>query len=185
MVLPPHVTYAVRWTSPEGYSIDSVAVLYTRDSRSEWQVVAHGIPDGNAFAWTTPDSTSDSSYVAVGIYQGRSLLGVGVAGPFVIGNTTAVEEGDAEAPKAFALYPIRPNPFNSTADVSFDLPLVSHVHLRVFDVSGRLVATLASGPMPAGRHTIHWKPVGVSSGVYFCELNTRSFRTVERVLLLR
>jgi hypothetical protein len=185
MVLPPRATYVVRWTSPDSHAIDSVAVLYARDSRSEWQVLAHGIPDGNAFAWTTPDSTSDSSYVAVGIYQGKTLLGVGVAGPFMIGNTTAVEDVNGGAPKAFALYPMRPNPFNSTAAVSLDLPVTSDVHVRVFDVSGRLVATLASGPMPAGRHTIHWRPVGVSSGVYFCEFDTRTFRTVERVLLLR
>jgi flagellar hook assembly protein FlgD len=51
------------------------------------------------------------------------------------------------------------------------------VRLKVFDVSGRLVANLADGRVEAGFHTIHWKGQGsngatVGSGVYLARLET-------------
>jgi hypothetical protein len=61
------------------------------------------------------------------------------------------------------------------------------VDLSVFDVSGRRVATVISGELPAGHHTASWtgrdgKGRPVASGVYFYRLATDE-RTLTRKML--
>lgn len=65
--------------------------------------------------------------------------------------------------------------------VNFSLPEATDVSLRVFDVTGRIVATLASGSMSAGSYSATWK---ASSGVYFVKLVTPEFSAVRKVVLL-
>ena len=50
----------------------------------------------------------------------------------------------------------RPNPFGQETSLAFELPAATAVRLQIFDVTGRLVRTLASGEMGAGRHGIVW-----------------------------
>ncbi len=69
----------------------------------------------------------------------------------------------------------RPNPFNPQTQISFDLPSAGPASLRVYDLSGRLVATLVDAPLTAGSHSATWDGTdlngqAVASGVYLYEL---------------
>src|SRR5262249_59459015 len=83
----------------------------------------------------------------------------------------------ADPALAFALAQNQPNPFR-TRDVTvvrFTLPEARDVRLDVFDVSGRIVQTLASGPLGPGLHTLTWNGTGrtgarLPSGVYLYRL---------------
>ena len=79
---------------------------------------------------------------------------------------------------SFSVYP---NPARS-ATVSFALPRRDDVDLSVFDLSGRKVATLAKGSLPAGQYTREWSGKGVGAGVYFVRLRvgpeTYNLRTI-------
>ncbi len=79
---------------------------------------------------------------------------------------------------SFSAYP---NPARVTK-VSFALPKQSVVDLSVYDLSGRKVASLASGSMPAGQYTRDWDGGGAGAGVYFVRLRvdseTYNIRTV-------
>lgn len=79
---------------------------------------------------------------------------------------------------SFSAYP---NPARVTK-VSFALPKQSVVDLSVYDLSGRKVASLASGSLPAGQYTRDWDGGGAGAGVYFVRLRvdseTYNIRTV-------
>jgi hypothetical protein len=64
----------------------------------------------------------------------------------------AVEPPVAEA----QLIGNRPNPFASSTAIRFALAREERVDLGVYDLSGRLVATLQSGRLAAGDHSIEW-----------------------------
>jgi FlgD Ig-like domain len=69
----------------------------------------------------------------------------------------------------------RPNPAGSLCSVAFSLAADASVQLRVFDLHGRLIRTLVSGPRPRGLHTVTWDLTGqsgqrVAAGVYFARL---------------
>lgn len=77
--------------------------------------------------------------------------------------TVAVE--DADAPE-FRLA-IGPQPLRFQARVSFALPAAGAFSLRIYDVAGRVVSTLAFGRWPAGRHELAWSAAALEAGVYF------------------
>ncbi|MCX6144008.1 MAG: T9SS type A sorting domain-containing protein, partial [Ignavibacteriales bacterium] len=59
------------------------------------------------------------------------------------------------------------------------------VALKVFDILGRVVATLIDGRMQAGIHRIGWDAGGSPSGVYFARLQAGRFVQTIRLLLLK
>lgn len=75
-------------------------------------------------------------------------------------------------PQTAALLQNYPNPFNASTQIPLELPSRSHVTLKVFDVLGRQVSTLADCEFTAGRHVFHWNGTGtngqpLASGKYF------------------
>jgi YD repeat-containing protein len=77
---------------------------------------------------------------------------------------TSVEEG--QAPLQFALGPTTPNPGSGPRHLVFSIPSNGHVTLRVFDVSGRQVATLLDRVLPAGHHDAQFSTDRWAAGVY-------------------
>lgn len=70
-------------------------------------------------------------------------------------------------------FSVSPNPAR-VSNVSFSLPKSADVDLSVFDLSGRKVATLAQGNLPAGQYTREWNGAGNGAGVYFVRLRVGS-----------
>ena len=93
--------------------------------------------------------------------------------------------GAGATPVVFTLEQNHPNPFNPMTQIKFSLPQDANVSLRVYNVAGEVVATLASGPMNAGRHTVTWNAQGAPSGLYFYRLDTGLFSDVKRMMLLK
>ena len=83
-----------------------------------------------------------------------------------------------------------PNPFNPQTAIRFTLSATQNVSLAVYDVSGRLVRTLASGTQEMGTHTITWDGrndagATVSSGVYFYRLDAGKFSQTRKMVMLK
>jgi hypothetical protein len=95
-----------------------------------------------------------------------------------------------DTPTKFALFDAVPNPFNPRTTISFALPAASHVELSVYDVSGRLVATLLDENRPAGTHRVEWDGRNragerVASGVYLYRIQAGGFTDTKRMVLLK
>jgi hypothetical protein len=81
-----------------------------------------------------------------------------------------------------------PDPAPGAVTIRFALPAAGDVSLRVFDVSGRLVRTLAEGRFTAGPHDLRWDrrtAAGASArpGLYFYELRSGSAQATRRLAL--
>jgi|ETNmetMinimDraft_31_1059906.scaffolds.fasta_scaffold01340_3 hypothetical protein len=85
---------------------------------------------------------------------------------------SALNTNDDMMPKEFALHQAYPNPFNPTTTITFDVPAQTHSNasLRIYDITGRLVATLVDEQLTTGTHTLQWQPVNLSSGLYIVQL---------------
>ncbi len=85
---------------------------------------------------------------------------------------SALTTNDDMMPKEFALHQVYPNPFNPSTTISFDIPAQTHSNasLRIYDITGRLVATLVDEQLAPGTHTLQWQPVNLSSGLYIVQL---------------
>jgi hypothetical protein len=78
-----------------------------------------------------------------------------------------------------------PNPFNPTTSLSYTLPEAATVNLQVFDLSGRIVATIVSGLQAAGSHAVTFDGSGLASGVYLYHLQAGERLAVGKMLLLK
>jgi hypothetical protein len=80
----------------------------------------------------------------------------------------------------------RPNPFNPRTKIEFRTVREEMVTLRIFDVRGRLVATLVDGRLPAGTHSIDFDGAKLASGVYMMRLQqSDGTEVVKRMTLLK
>ncbi len=91
----------------------------------------------------------------------------------------------AALPTEFSLGQNYPNPFNPSTTISFGLPSRSFVSLKVFDVMGRDVATLASEHLEAGMYSRRWDAGGMPGGVYFYRLQAGAYTETRSLILLK
>lgn len=102
------------------------------------------------------------------------------------GVVTGVREVDGEPlPAAPVLKQNYPNPFNPTTTVSFVISHASFVSLRVYDVLGRVVATLVNEVKQPGEYSVRWNAEGAPSGLYFCRLTAGKFTDTKKLLLIK
>lgn len=88
-------------------------------------------------------------------------------------------------PKEFRLDQNFPNPFNPTTTIQFALPKRSEVSLRLFDILGRVVATLVDEELQPGEYKVVFEPVGLPSGMYFYRIQTEGFVKTMKLMLLK
>ncbi len=112
-----------------------------------------------------------------------SCVSRGIAVLTVHPEPTAI--GPHDGSRIFALKQNYPNPFNPTTTISFTLPEGARARLNIYDVQGRIVATLVDRVLGPGDHTVQWDAHGVASGVYFCTLESADFKETQKMVLLK
>jgi photosystem II stability/assembly factor-like uncharacterized protein len=101
------------------------------------------------------------------------------------GVTFANESKPRELPSGFVLEQNYPNPFNPSTTITYQLPTVSHVALKVFDILGREVASLVDGFEEPGYKSVTFDASNLASGVYFYRLRAGEFSEIRRMLLVK
>ena len=89
----------------------------------------------------------------------------------------------------FRLHPGRPNPFQGTTTIAYDLPSAGNVALRLLDARGRSRRNFV-GETGQGRHFLAWdgsdgKGRALPAGNYFLVLERGGERRVQRLTLSR
>jgi hypothetical protein len=86
-------------------------------------------------------------------------------------------------PTRFALKGPKPNPMTSEVTVAFDVPYAARVAIKVYDIRGRQVDTIADGAFPPGNHSVGWKlSEDQSPGVYFISMSSPGFSQTRKVV---
>jgi hypothetical protein len=85
----------------------------------------------------------------------------------------------------FALFPLYPNPFNSSISVNFSLKQAGDILLTVHEIHGREVKVLEKGFFTPGIYQAVWNNNNFSSGVYFIRLQQSERLAIEKAVLLK
>jgi hypothetical protein len=110
-------------------------------------------------------------------------------------NGSAVEEPE----QALALYPFRldqnfPNPCRRQTSISYSVPgrgdAKVPVHIGIFDVQGRQIATLANASLAPGEYTTQWTGRdaaghSVPAGVFYCRLQVGGTSAIKKLVVLK
>ncbi len=98
-------------------------------------------------------------------------------------------EVNVGAPAKFDLSQNYPNPFNPSTKINYDIPVDSKVSIKLFDISGREVATLVNEVKTAGYYTVTFNGANLASGMYFyrisAEGNGSNFSETKKMTLIK
>ncbi|MEK9135833.1 MAG: T9SS type A sorting domain-containing protein [Bacteroidota bacterium] len=97
----------------------------------------------------------------------------------------SVPESPRSLPSGFALLQNYPNPFNPTTEIRYQIPEVSHVALKVYDLLGREVATMADDVEEPGYKSVQLNASQLASGVYFYRLQFGRFVETRKMLVVK
>ena len=97
---------------------------------------------------------------------------------------SAVESGDIY-PSIMVLHQNYPNPFNPKTVIKFTVTERSDMLISIYDLSGREVKELVNGELVSGYHQVIWDGrdnhgQSVSSGIFFCKLESKSLVTGQK-----
>ena len=130
----------------------------------------------------TYDNAVDTSWAMSEVEYGSGDLGT--PGRAWDDTLSTASNFDFGIPQTFVLYPSFPNPFNPITTIKFSVETFHVMSLRIFDITGRVVATLINGEIPVGNHEITWNASRQPSGVYIVQLsNSKSIQTQKLILL--
>jgi hypothetical protein len=157
------------WTVASETSNEGFEVQRSLDGGQIWAAI--GFVPGRGTTNTSHDySFSDSvttSMRSVSIVSYR-LRQVDTDGSETF--TKAVDVAIDAAPLALRLMRNYPNPFDYSTTVDYYLAKDAMVSLKVYDMHGREVATLADAEITAGSHSVKWDPRDAPAGMYLCRL---------------
>ena len=116
----------------------------------------------------------------------------GTFGTFIkttTGGISSVSLINSELPLQYSLSQNYPNPFNPSTTINFSIPAVETsrwvVSLKVYDISGREVATLVDQQLTPGTYSVEWNASNHPSGVYFYKLSSADFTQTNKMILIK
>lgn len=146
-------------------------------------------PDGSFRLMDTPNGDLAVVFSEVG-YDGTATTGhvenANGQGTILARRSTLTStELPGTLPASPALLQNYPNPFNPSTTVAFALPERMQVRLRVLDLLGREVATIADGIIDAGRHQRQFDASRLPSGIYLYRLESDRGTLTRRMMLMK
>lgn len=161
---------------PYGWGRDSIDVsfdslftptesgIYTISSVIYWDQNT----DGNINDPPDNDVSNDTLSVKVNVY---------------VESTSLDEQGLSI--EDFHLFQNRPNPFNPSTVITWQLAISSQVELSIFNILGEKVTTLVSEKKVAGYHSIEWDASNFAGGIYYYQIKAGEFRDVKKMVLIK
>jgi len=162
-------------------SFGSIDALIEAEATST--ILIASVPAGeNSFTDPYVPLTGETYY-----YWVEAVSETGSSEKIAAGNlTTSVEN----TPLAYRISAPYPNPFNSSVNLDYEIPVDCHVELTIYDALGRKIAVVRDEKMKAGSHRTVWdgknaKGVTVGSGVYFYSFKAGNYRNSGKIVFLR
>jgi len=152
------------------------AYVFSR-SVNGWIQQSKLLASDGAFNDSFGESVSISgSYCIVGSYWDDNSNGTNAGSAYIYSNfITGVENEQVETLEGFSLLQNYPNPFNPSTKISFSIPGLSFVTLKVYDVVGNEITTLVNEEKLEGVYEVEFNATELSSGIYFYKLKSGNF----------
>jgi photosystem II stability/assembly factor-like uncharacterized protein len=172
-------------------------VIYTTDGGSTWLEDPYlgGLTTKHIISIAAVDSNTASAII-VSSLGGESALAettfiLTVSSDSIVG--IGVEHNSL--PATFKIFQNYPNPFNPSTKIKYQIPKLSFVTLKIYDVLGGEIATLVNEEKPIGSYEVEFSAISgsasggdawnLTSGIYFYRLQAGNFIQTKKMVLLR
>ena len=178
----------ITW-APSGIGGD-VFMEYSTNSGSTWLVLTVATPDDGSHSWTIPNTTTTNGRVKIthltctnNIDESDADFTITYSGVEELSNALGV-------PSVFYLDQNHPNPFNKLTAIKYGIPKPCRVHIGVYDVLGKRLATLLDDALAPGYYqTIididDFAGSALPNGVYFYRMVADDYLETRMMTVLR
>lgn len=101
------------------------------------------------------------------------------------GNLTGIQNISTEIPSVYTLKQNYPNPFNPRTVIRYQVPAVSNVILKVYDINGKEVQMLVNEKLQPGTYETSFDGSMLTSGVYFYKMTAGNYSETKRMVLIK
>ena len=88
-------------------------------------------------------------------------------------------------PSEYALEQNYPNPFNPTTTIRYSIPADGFVNISLYNTLGEKVAEIVNAFNKAGSYQVEFDASRISSGMYLYRMQTGSFISVKKMMILK
>jgi len=88
-------------------------------------------------------------------------------------------------PVNYSLTQNYPNPFNPKTKIKYQIPELSFITIKIYDVLGSEVAILINEEKPIGSYEVEFDASTLSSGIYFYQLKSGSFVVTKKMIFMK
>jgi hypothetical protein len=105
---------------------------------------------------------------------------------FLIEESTIVaQDSTTVIPKSYNLSQNYPNPFNPSTAIYYQLPKAGKVSIKIYDIVGNEISTLADGYIDAGSYSVTFNALHLASGIYLYELKSNEFVSRKKMMFIK
>jgi hypothetical protein len=148
-------------------------VYLSTDNGNNWMDVTNGLTGSFASALAV-----NETYLFAGTW-------LGVVWKRLLDEFTSVEFISSTLLENYKLRQNHPNPFNPKTAIRFDIPELTFVTLKVFDILGNEIETLVKEEKQAGSYKVGFDGNVLPSGIYLFQLRAGDFVDTKKMVLMK
>lgn len=177
----------ILWDAQDDVGVISIDIVLSSDGGASYgDTLAAGEINDGTYAWEINGLPTTAAHVKVIAHDADGNSGEDVSdGDFELYDPLA-SVSEPDIPAHLIIASVKPNPVAERAIVRFGIPSDGKVSITLYDVSGRVVATLADGLYTAGYHSVSLSAgAGLRSGIYFVSLQMGSETSSRKIVISR
>jgi hypothetical protein len=152
---------------------DGGGVFLSTNNGTNWTGVNTGLSNKRVHAMIIHGGTIFAGTAGGGIWK-RSLSQI-----------TSVESMLNNFPANFTLQQNYPNPFNPSTQITYSIPKLSNVSIKVYDILGQEIATIVNDKKLKDLYTLRWDAQNVPTGLYFYRLVTGEYELTKKMIITK
>jgi hypothetical protein len=186
--------YEIRWAAADNARVTSITILLSSDGGTSWpDTIAADEANESSYIWDVPDISSDRARIKIVAVDGAQNQGFDLSdADFTLWGTTAGIPLPASpgVPEAAQVAVLGGNPVGAAVQILYGIPRDSWVKLTVYDVRGRLAASLVNDYRQAGYYSLDWYGARQSGadhgpGICFIRLECNQARATAKIVIAK
>jgi len=187
---------AISYGGANDWGFSTAGISYATAAKDSFWTLEASIPLSNLSISTSefglevqafdPDNGVDKNLrwwgTSSDVETDASLFGTAILNP---ADPASIEFESRTQMTSFKLAQNYPNPFNPSTTINYTIQKKGTVKLTVYNLLGKVVATLIDESKSAGSHTVTFDGSELTSGIYFYRLESGSQVQVKKMTLLK
>ncbi len=179
--LTPGTARYILW---DAYGFETARIELSIDHGVTWSTVADSVRAASEiYKWIVPDVRSAECLIRLADASGGSIVMV-PSGIFTISGSSGVAD-DAVTPRPFVTVANRPNPFNPSTVIRYELGMPGRATLAIYTATGQNKKRIDLGMKSRGTHEFLFDGSGLPSGVYLYRIDVGHASAAGKMLLVR